>query len=248
MKNILPRLPDQIIRLSIVFILLIGGIFIVRHYIIPPQLKETGFQRTSAIKKETLKKVKYAGSLICIECHDEEYRIKREGYHKNLSCETCHGAAKSHTDNPMELKPFAPRGRKFCPMCHTYNPSRPTGFPQINPVVHNPMKPCITCHNPHNPEPPETPRECIACHAEIARTKAISYHVLLKCTVCHNVPNKHKITPRVVKATKPTKREFCGKCHSKDSKVKGPPKIDLFTHNEKYVCWQCHYPHMPGVM
>jgi hypothetical protein len=27
---------------------------------------------------------------------------------------------------------------------------------------------------------------------------------------------------------------------------KGVPTIDMDTHGEKYVCWQCHYPHMLG--
>ena len=40
--------------------------------------------------------------------------------------------------------------------------------------------------------------------------------------------------------------EFCGKCHSKGTHKKGIPAIDMDTHGEKYVCWQCHYPHMLG--
>jgi len=24
------------------------------------------------------------------------------------------------------------------------------------------------------------------------------------------------------------------------------PTVDMATHGEKYVCWQCHYPHMLG--
>ena len=240
------RLPEQVIRILIVSIILIGGVFVIRSYVIPSQLKEKGFQRTSAIEREVSKEVKYAGSPICVECHDEIYKIKKEGYHRDLSCETCHGPAKKHTDNPLEIKPFIPRKRDFCPLCHEYNPSRPTGFPQINPVTHNPLKLCISCHNPHNPEPTEVPRQCGACHAQIERTKAVSYHALLECTTCHITPDKHKVTPRIVKPTKPDKREFCGKCHAKDSNVKETPKVDLATHGEKYVCWQCHYPHMPG--
>jgi ribosomal protein S27AE len=48
-------------------------------------------------------------------------------------------------------------------------------------------------------------------------------------------------------ATIPAEREFCGKCHSQDSQIKELPKVDLATHGEKYLCWQCHYPHMPEV-
>jgi DnaJ-class molecular chaperone len=245
MKQLFPKLPDSVKRLFIVFLVLIGGALIVRS-LLPPSIKDHRLHIQSTVEREMARPVKYAGSDVCADCHDE-YNIKKGGYHKNLSCETCHGTAKEHTENPSEIKPFAPRQRDFCSRCHMFDPSRPTGFPQINPVAHNPMKPCISCHNPHDPKPPQVPQECQACHAEIARTKAISTHVTLECTTCHNVPNDHKIAPRMVKATIPTEREFCGKCHGTQSDVKINSKIDLATHGEKYLCWQCHYPHMPEV-
>jgi ribosomal protein S27AE len=49
-----------------------------------------------------------------------------------------------------------------------------------------------------------------------------------------------------VRPTKPDNREFCGKCHAEGSDNKGVPTVDMATHGEKYVCWQCHYPHMLG--
>jgi DnaJ-class molecular chaperone len=137
--------------------------------------------------------------------------------------------------------------REFCVRCHAYSPSRPTGFPQINPATHNPLKACTLCHNPHDPKPPHAPQECQACHGEIARTKALSPHVQLECTTCHTVPAEHKVEPRIVRATIPADREFCGRCHGMDAPVKGTPKIDILMHGEKYLCWQCHYPHMPEV-
>jgi predicted CXXCH cytochrome family protein len=51
----------------------------------------------------------------------------------------------------------------------------------------------------------------------------------------------------LVASTIPDDRSFCGKCHGEDSGVKSTPKIDLLEHGEKYLCWQCHYPHMPEV-
>ncbi len=245
MKKLLQIIPESLKRLFVVFIILVGGFILVRA-ILPPALKSTEIHIQSTIERETAKPVKHAGSDVCADCH-EEYNVKKMGYHKNLSCETCHGPAKEHVENPGETKPNLPRMREFCVRCHAFNPSRPTGFPQINPAAHNPLKPCVTCHNPHDPKPPTVPHECQACHAEIARTKAVSPHVMLECTTCHNVPNRHKVTPRVVMATIPAEREFCAKCHGKDSAVKETPKIDLATHGEKYLCWQCHYPHMPEV-
>lgn len=245
MKNPFKKLPESIIRLIFVFTIFIGTVLLIRAYVIPPSLKETGYHRISAIKRELSREIRYAGSSICLDCHENISGMKRIGYHKNLSCETCHGPAFEHTEDPDEYEPPAPRERQFCPLCHNYDPSRPTGFPQINPAAHNPLDPCISCHDPHDPKPSEVPHDCMACHTEIARTKAVSPHVLLECTICHATPEKHKTEPRLINSSMPKEREFCATCHGEDSTVKKTPKIDLLTHNEKYLCWQCHYPHMP---
>jgi len=244
-SKFLKKFPEQIIRLFIVFSILIAGIILIRAYVIPAKLKETGHHRTKTIQTELSKKASYSESEVCAECHDEEYDRKKGGFHKFLSCETCHGAGNVHAEDPGETSPSAPKGRVYCSLCHAYDPARPTGFPQINPVAHNPMKACISCHDPHAPKPPETPKECSACHGEISRTKAISPHIQLECVTCHVVPNNHKITPHAQKPSKPERREFCGKCHARDAAVKGIPRVDMKTHGEKYLCWQCHYPHMP---
>jgi hypothetical protein len=244
------KIPDALARLLIVFLVLIGlGAFVV-VVLIPKPMKDVHLQWASDIKREQAKALYYAGFRVCEECHDRIYATKNAGYHRDLSCETCHGPAKAHVEDPDKTKPVIPATRTFCPQCHSYNPSRPRGFPMINPVAHNPLKPCVTCHNPHDPKPPTTPKECSACHGEIARLKAVSHHVQLDCTTCHQVPQEHKISPRTVKPTKPQAREFCGKCHAKDGRDKlaaGAPKIDMSSHGEKYVCWQCHYPHSPEV-
>ena len=108
------------------------------------------------------------------------------------------------------------------------------------------MKPCIDCHNPHDPKPSETPKSCEACHAQIANSKSLSKHVYVPCIKCHETPEQHKVQPRQVFAGKPANREFCGGCHGiealSDEEI---PRIDLQTHEESYVCWQCHYPHQP---
>jgi len=245
MTSPLRRIPEALKRISVVFVVLAVAIIALRFFL-PASLKDRNMFVRTTIEREMAKPLRHAGSDVCSGCH-EQYQIKKAGYHRNLSCETCHGPAQEHVDNPADVKPMMPKLREYCVRCHTYNPSRPTGFPQINPAAHNPMKPCFTCHNPHDPKPPSVPQECQACHAEIARTKAVSPHVSLECTTCHVVPNQHKVTPRVIAASIPGEREFCGKCHAKDAPVKETQKIDLGSHGEKYLCWQCHYPHMPEV-
>jgi len=241
------NVPEQVKRLGLVVGVIVVGVLLTRFYLLPRSLVSTELQRASTAARWSAWPAKFAGSETCQACHEDVAARKSKGFHKNLACEGCHGPAVKHAEDPSAVKPSAPRDRKFCPVCHAYDASRPTGFPQINPVAHNPLKPCIACHNPHDPVPPRTPTACAACHAQIERVKAVSSHALLQCTTCHTVPERHKTAPRSALPSKPETREFCAKCHGKDATlVKEAPRIDLSTHGGAFRCWECHYPHLPG--
>ena len=240
------QFPEQVKRLAILVFVLVAALIIVRSILIPPGFGKYGHYRAAAVEDIISTKPHYAGHEVCAECHDDIAETKGHGYHKNVACEVCHGPAAAHAEDPGSVEIRIPRGRGYCPLCHEYLPSRPTGFPQIVAASHNPLKPCITCHNPHDPKPPQTPKECEACHATIARTKSLSHHVDVPCTRCHEVPEAHKINPRENLPSKPSSRAFCGGCHAENApSPKGIPRIDINTHGERYVCWQCHYPHLP---
>jgi len=241
-------MPQQVRRLIVVFIILGGALVGARHYLVPKTFGALGHYRAAAIAANAAKPMSYAGHEACALCHPDIVKVHDGARHRTVACEVCHGAQAAHVDSPADHIPPAPRERAFCPLCHAYDPARPTGFPQIDPITHNPGHPCITCHNPHAPVPPHTPQECSACHAEIARTKTLSKHATLPCTTCHEVQELHKNNPLASTPTKPQTREFCGQCHSQDAK--GPSEIvrvDLSSHGQRYVCWQCHYPHSPEV-
>ena len=96
-----------------------------------------------------------------------KYTVKKQGYHRNVSCETCHGPAATHTENPVDIKPPAPRDREFCPTCHAYDPSRPTGLPADQPGDAQPAEALHHLPQAARPEaadgarrsaPPATPR------------------------------------------------------------------------------------------
>ena len=240
------HIPEQVTRLAVVLIVVVAAFLPVRRLLVPADFGKHGHYRAGALDDAAAVPASYAGQTVCNDCHDDVVGLKSAGYHVNLACETCHGAALNHTENPDSIIPPAPRERGYCPLCHEYLASRPTGFPQILTASHNPLKPCISCHNPHDPVPPETPKECTACHAAIARSKEASHHVYLECTRCHNAPEEHRVNPREHRPSKPTTRAFCGECHSKDADSDAKiPRIDLVSHGERYVCWQCHYPHNP---
>lgn len=238
-------LPSHLRRLIFVIIAVIIGTFLI-YSVIPREYVDRDLHKKLTVERESARGISFAGDGACAECHEEEYDLSNSSYHRDVSCEVCHGAGFAHTEDDAVIPP-APRERTLCPLCHLYDPARPTGFPQINPIVHNPMQPCINCHDPHDPTTPEPPQECTACHAKIASMKSLSHHALLECTTCHETPEQHKITPRGAMPTLPKSREFCGQCHAEDAEQSGVPKVSLAEHGEKYLCWQCHYAHMPEV-
>ena len=241
-------MPQQVSRLVILFVLLVGGLLVARQILVPETFGELGHYRAAAVDSAKVLPVRYAGQQVCGECHDEIAEVKQVSRHRGVACEACHGPAASHVEAPDEVTPRVPRKRGYCPLCHGYNASRPTGFPQIDPTTHNPVKPCISCHDPHEPLTPHTPEACSACHGEIARTKAVSHHATLDCIRCHKADERHKQEPRSWLPSKPEYRSFCGECHARGADApREIPRIDLATHGGDYVCWQCHYPHHPEV-
>jgi Cytochrome c7 and related cytochrome c len=241
--------PEQVKRLSVVIGLVITAVVIARFWLIPPALIATDQHWAAAIARQEAIPVKFAGATACQDCHSDVAEKKAASFHKNLSCEGCHGPAAAHAEDPSALKPGAPRDRRFCPVCHEYDRSRPTGFPQVNSTAHNPLKVCVSCHNPHDPVPPTVPKACAACHAQIERTKSLSRHALLECTTCHQATPAHRSSPRTAMPTKPTTREFCGQCHGQGTRsARAPaeaPLVEIATHGGRNLCWDCHYPHLP---
>jgi hypothetical protein len=238
------RIPQQVPRLAVVFVVAIAALIAARALLIPETFGERGHFRAAAVDTIVAREMRYAGHQECALCHGDVATVRADGNHHGVSCEVCHGPAAQHVAAPMEVKPVVDRERGLCYLCHAYNPSRPTGFPQIDSLAHNPRMPCVGCHAPHAPEPPVVPRECSACHRQIWNQKSVSHHAALDCATCHDAPETHRENPRQVRPTKPTERAFCGSCHAGMADT-GIPQIELESHGQPYVCWQCHYPHYP---
>jgi hypothetical protein len=245
-KNLWYRLPEQIRHLLVPAVgIVVVGLF-VRHLLVPSDFGVYGHYRASSVIQNAEREIRYAGMQACTDCHEQLAATKKDGYHRGVSCESCHGPSAAHAQDPDKIKPMIPGARAHCLLCHEYLPSRPSGFPQVVSDSHNPVKPCITCHQPHDPKPPTVPKGCDACHAKTQRVQALSRHANVQCTVCHEVPKQHNVSPRTYEPKKPQGREFCGKCHGQDAGTgKEIPKVNMATHGEKYLCWECHNPHMP---
>jgi mono/diheme cytochrome c family protein len=126
MKDFFKKLPEQAVRVVIVFLVLVAGVFVIRQFIIPPEMKEPALQKASSEEREAAKEIKYAGAQVCEQCHEKEPAIKKIGYHRDLSCESCHGAAQKHVDNPTDVKPTSPKSATTVPTAtNTTPPGRP---------------------------------------------------------------------------------------------------------------------------
>lgn len=240
------RIPEQIRRLLIPFFIIMVGYFLTRWLLVPPDFGMLGHYRASSITTNMQKEIRYAGAEACTECHDQTATKKKQGYHRGVSCEACHGTTVAHVHDPENIKPAITRTRTLCLLCHEYLPTRPTGFPQVISDSHNPTKPCISCHRPHDPKPPQPLKKCEACHTKIQRALTLSNHSNLGCTSCHETPAQHYTKPREYPPKRMQNRQTCLRCHDKTaSSLQDISRIDGATHGEKYLCWQCHYPHMP---
>lgn len=239
------KIPEQLLRLGAVLAGILAVILLLRFVILPPDMFSAAPHQEAKRLREMDRQVSYAGMPACRDCHTDIYELKYGGHHRNIACENCHGPAADHAAEPKGVKPPLPQEREACYACHAFDPSRPEGFPQIEPAEHNPRKKCIRCHDPHDPVPPFPPEDCSGCHGRLAKTKALSSHALLECTACHQVEEQHFVDPRTALPTKPLQREFCGQCHGSDATESAAPKVDFAEHGSAYKCWDCHYPHAP---
>jgi len=102
-------------------------------------------------------KVKYRGNSYCKDCHTQQFKNVEASLHAKVSCESCHGPAINHPDNPARLA--IDNSSSLCLRCHSDLPYRRTQYSElpkgeiklkmIDAEIHNPGMECIACHNPH---------------------------------------------------------------------------------------------------
>ncbi len=107
------KIPEQVTRLSILLFIIIVAFVFARSALVPPDFGKYGHYRASAVDEIISQEIKYAGHVICYDCHDDVADTKSGGYHKNVSCEVCHGPAALHIDDPEEFVLEAPRERGY---------------------------------------------------------------------------------------------------------------------------------------
>lgn len=241
--------PSQLIPVAILFGVAVIGLVVFQQLMIPESFGKLGHYRAASIQENARQPLAYAGSQICVECHDDIGEKIAVSDHQGVGCEACHGPAQAHVDGMDDFVPDIPSSKELCPICHSYNPSRPSGFPQILNEQHHFGEDCLDCHDAHNPAAEKTLDSCAACHRVISRQKRTSRHASLDCSTCHTAPSDHARNPIVAQVRKPQSRSFCGGCHRTDAdSPKRIPRISIDEHYPRYLCWDCHYPHRPEAL
>jgi hypothetical protein len=241
------KLPEQVVRLGAVIVGLLAIVLLLRFVLLPTSFFSARPHQAAKVEREMAKPMRHAGSASCRECHEDQVKAQYAGFHHGIACENCHGPSAQHAAGDKTAAPRRDKDREACLTCHAYSASRPNGFPQVDPAEHNARKQCVRCHDPHDPVPPEKVKDCGGCHGRIERTKALSTHAQLACAECHKADEQHMVRPRTALPSKPDSRESCGRCHAADATGPAASKarVDLTSHGGKYVCWECHYAHLP---
>jgi len=144
-------MPPQLSRLFIIFGFIVAIFIAVRYFAKPDSFYQYGHYRGKALTEIAGKETKYAPRGACADCHDAEFAANKAGPHSVISCQTCHGPAVEHVNDPSTSNITKPTVLKTCVRCHEANKARPKRFPQVQIPDHNDGKTCNKCHNVHNP-------------------------------------------------------------------------------------------------
>jgi DmsE family decaheme c-type cytochrome len=199
----------------------------------------------------------YAGSDVCVACHSDvadhlagtPHGSKAFARLTTMGCESCHGPAAAHAENPDDpaLQPSMDKKTpqelsKACQSCHS-------GRQQMfwHGSVHSKRGlSCASCHSVHSFKAEKAQLKqaneidnCLSCHKDVrAEMWKNSHHPLregkMACADCHNPHGS--TTPKMIKAA--SVNDQCYSCHADK---RGP---FLWEHAPvRESCITCHTPH-----
>lgn len=143
-------------RVSLLLILLLVGVVLGRHFLIPKSFGQAGFYRYDALVELIEMEPRHGAPDACGDCHDDIFALKAEGKHSGVQCEVCHDVLSSHVKDDEKFADMAiNRSYKLCAYCHQKLVARPTSVAQINLVEHLELEPdeaipaeaCLECHD-----------------------------------------------------------------------------------------------------
>ncbi len=147
----------HIVHLCVLLAVAIAGFIAARRILLPETFGLIGHYRAAALETIKSKPVRHAGAAVCADCHSDVADLKATSKHAGINCESCHGPAAAHADDPdsADARPqrhVSQDRRQFCGTCHSESISRPAFMRQIHLVIHYPKQPCTDCHKSHHPE------------------------------------------------------------------------------------------------
>ena len=148
-------------RAAILLVVVLVGVVVVRHFLVPASFGEMGFYRGDALYEFMDKAPEHGGQAACAECHDDIADDKAGGAHARVQCEVCHATLTTHIRDDDKYADMAVnRSWQLCAYCHRRLVARPNWMPQIDLAEHLELAPgaaipeeaCLECHDMiHNP-------------------------------------------------------------------------------------------------
>ena len=143
-------------RGTILLLVVMVGIVIGRHFLVPDSFGEMGFFRGDALYEFMEKAPEHGAPDACAECHDDIADAKAAGAHAGVQCEVCHATLSTHVRDDDKVADMAiNRSYRLCAYCHQKLIARPATVPQIDLAEHLdlprsaaiPEEACLECHD-----------------------------------------------------------------------------------------------------
>lgn len=164
---------------------------------------EYGFHPGGDARTWAAHPLRYAESSDCTRCHGPEAAKLASARHRDIGCQSCHGALAEHD---IASKPdrttieVAVPTAAVCVRCHTTISARPDSLPQITLAKHY-TDDCLGCHNPHS---------------GVSNKPPVVSHPLTRlppCITCHGPDGFRARTAR--HPAEPTADRICLSCHAR---------------------------------
>jgi predicted CXXCH cytochrome family protein len=146
----------HLLRPLLAFLAVVALILVARAFFLPKDfgVNERGYRfgwhRAGNEQEWKDFTIKYKGSDLCMDCHNDKFTAIKASPHKDIQCENCHGPAGDHPADPPKL--VVDKSRDLCLRCHAPLPYASSARSQIKsmiPDLDSPDTACVTCHNPH---------------------------------------------------------------------------------------------------
>jgi len=168
---------SHLYRLVLVGVAAIGVLLVLGYFLSPTSwhYEIAYWHRADSLPQMQQQPVIYGGiesvgaktrNAACVSCHENVVASLMKRKHKQLSCESCHGALDDHAQGGEKIADAAiDRSTWQCLNCHADLVNKPKRFPKFRTtpkfIKHNEFisgafpegTTCLKCHDSHDPEP-----------------------------------------------------------------------------------------------